>query len=149
MNDAHWMQMALQQAKLALLEDEIPVGCVIVKDNRIIASAHNQKEKYRNSQYHAEMIALHQASQVLQDWRLQDCDVYVTLEPCLMCCGALIQARVRRVIYGAYDPKVGAVESIAHSFDTKGLNHSVLYLGGVLQQEASELLKQYFQKKRP
>ena len=148
MDDLIFMQAALAEARLSLQEDEIPVGCVIVKDNKIIAQAHNQKQKYKNSQYHAEMIALFQATKALNDWRLQDCDVYVTLEPCLMCCGALIQARVRRVIYGAYDPKVGAVESIINTFDIKGLNHQILYLGGILKEESSSLLKQYFKHKR-
>ena len=121
---------------------------MIVKDNQILGRGHNQKETKRNSQYHAEMIALANACSTLQDWRLTDCDVYVTLEPCLMCCGAMIQARVRRVIYGAYDPKVGAVESVTQSFSTKGINHQILYLGGILAEESSALLKAYFQKKR-
>lgn len=142
------MKQALEEASLALNEDEIPVGCVIVKDNQVVARGHNQKERQKNSQYHAEMIALFNATNYLNDWRLQDCDVYVTLEPCLMCCGAMIQARVRRVIYGAYDPKVGAVESTAKIFDAKGLNHKITYLGGVLKEESSELLKQYFKDKR-
>ena len=148
MKDIDFMQEALLEAKKALEKDEIPVGCVIVKDQKVIARAHNSKEQYKNSIYHAEINAINQACAMLNDWRLSDCDLYVTLEPCLMCCGAMINARIRRVTYGAYDPKVGAVESMAKTFETKGLNHTILYLGGVLKEESSSLLKQYFKNKR-
>ncbi len=148
MNDTFWMQEAIKEAKLAYQEDEIPVGCIIVKDQKIIARAHNSKEKHNNSLHHAEINAIAQASAYLKDWRLSDCDMYVTLEPCLMCCGAIINARLRFVVYGAYDIKGGAVESLTHSFDIKGLNHKVNYLGGVLQADCAQLLKDYFKHKR-
>lgn len=148
MDDLFFMKEALREAQLALLENEVPVGCVIVKNNKIIARAHNKKENNKNSLHHAEIIAINEASKTLNSWRLHDCDVYVTLEPCIMCAGALIQAQVRRVIYGAYDFKSGAVESIAKTFDIKALNHKIDYLGGVLEADSKSLLKHYFKHKR-
>ena len=107
-----YMKIALKEAQIAYLEDEVPVGCVIVKDDKIIARGHNKKEKNNNAILHAEIVALNKAQKKLNDWHLNDCTMYVTLEPCLMCTGAIIQTRIKKVVYGCLDPKGGAIESV-------------------------------------
>ena len=146
--DNKFMLEALREANKALEIDEVPVGCVIVKDNKIIARAHNIKEKTNNPAGHAELLAIQKACKKLDNWRLNDCELYVTLEPCLMCCGAIVQSRIKRVYYGAKDEKAGGVESIAYTFDLQGLNHHVSYEGQVLEKECQKLLSDYFKSKR-
>lgn len=143
-----YMLEALKEASKALELDEVPVGCVIVKDDKIIARAHNIKESSNNPAGHAEILAIQQAAKYLNNWRLNDCELYVTLEPCLMCCGAIIQARIKKVYYGAVDTKAGGAESLAHTFDLQGLNHYVSYDGGILEKECQKLLSDYFKTKR-
>ena len=143
-----WMQIALSEARQAVEEDEVPVGAVVVAAGRIIGMAHNQREQLADPTAHAEMIALTQAASSLGSWRLLDCILYVTLEPCLMCAGAIVQARVPVVVWGAGDPKAGAVESLYHLFDDTRLNHRVEHVGHVLEQESSELLSSFFREKR-
>ena len=146
-NDKLFMQEALKEAKLAYDLNEVPVGCVIVKDNEIIARAHNIRETSQLSTAHAEMIAIEKACKKLKTWRLEDCDLYVTLEPCLMCSGAIINSRIMRVIYGALEPKFGAHKSLLNVYDI-AFNHKVLVTGLVLAEESNQLLKSFFQKLR-
>ena len=143
-----WMQYALREARQAIEEDEVPVGAVIVAAGRIVASAHNQREQLGDPTAHAEMIALTQASSALGSWRLIDCILYVTLEPCPMCAGAIVQARLPAVVWGASDTKAGAVESLYHLFEDNRLNHQVEHVGHVLEQESSSLLSEFFKQKR-
>lgn len=143
-----WMRAALSEARQAIEEDEVPVGAVVVAAGRIVGSAHNQREQLADPTAHAEMIALTQAASSLGSWRLVDCVLYVTLEPCPMCAGAIVQARVPLVVWGAVDPKAGAVESLYHLFEDSRLNHQVEHVGHVLEQESSELLSAFFRQKR-
>ncbi|MCA9265701.1 MAG: tRNA adenosine(34) deaminase TadA [Planctomycetales bacterium] len=146
--DESFMLRALAEARQAMLEDEVPVGAVIVRGERIIASAHNQREQLRDPTAHAEMIAITQAAEAMGSWRLLDCTLYVTLEPCPMCAGAILQARLRRVVYGAPDPKAGAVESLFHLLNDERLNHRVDVKGHVLGPESGEMLSDFFRQQR-
>ena len=143
-----FMKEALKEAELAALEDEVPIGCVIVKGDQIIARAHNQRDKTNNPLGHAETLAIKKASVVLNDWQLVGCDIYVTIEPCIMCSGAIIQSRIRRVIYGAPDLKGGAFGSSINVLDAKDINHRPEILAGVLEEECSSIIKNYFKSKR-
>lgn len=144
-----FMQMALQQADEARRANEVPVGAVIVhRQQRVIAAAHNQREQLRDPTAHAEMIAITQAAESLGDWRLENCTLYVTLEPCPMCAGAILQARIPEVVYGATDPKAGAVNSLFHLLDDDRLNHRCNVLPGVLAQPCGEILSEFFQDQR-
>lgn len=146
--DELFMLEAMKQAKKAKLIDEVPIGCVIVKDGCIIARGHNLREKKQISTAHAEIIAIEKACKKLGTWRLEDCDLYVTLEPCPMCSGAILQARIKRVIYGATDPKGGCIESCMNMYEIHGFNHYPEVNSGVLEEECSQLLKEFFKKKR-
>lgn len=146
--DELFMLEAMKQAKKAKLIDEVPIGCVIVKDGCIIARGHNLREKKQISTAHAEIIAIEKACKKLKTWRLEDCDLYVTLEPCPMCSGAILQARIKRVIYGATDPKGGCIESCMNMYEIHGFNHYPEVNSGVLEEECSQLLKEFFKKKR-
>jgi tRNA(adenine34) deaminase len=146
-NDEFFMSEAILEAKKAFEKDEIPVGCVIVKDNEIIARSHNQKESNQNVLHHAEIIAINQACQNLNSWRLDDCDIYVTLEPCLMCIGAIASARFKRLIYGPRDAKYESLDNILKEY-LKNFNHQVEVVPNVLENESNELLKSFFQKLR-
>lgn len=143
-----YMKIALKEAQIAYLEDEVPVGCVIVKDDKIIARGHNKKEKNNNAILHAEIVALNKAQKKLNDWHLNDCTMYVTLEPCLMCTGAIIQTRIKKVVYGCLDPKGGAIESVMKIDEIKNLNHSFESISKVLEKDCSNILKSYFKSKR-
>ena len=146
--DARFMQLALREAARALDEDEVPVGCVIVANGDIIARAHNQRETLRDPTAHAEMIALTQAAEALDSWRLEAATIYVTLEPCPMCAGALVNARVSRLVYGCADPKAGAVRSLYRIVDDTRLNHRVAVTTGVLREACAERLRQFFAQLR-
>ena len=139
-----WMQSALEQAKIAFDEEEVPVGAVIVRDGQIIAEAHNQREALKDPTAHAEMIAITQAAEALKSWRLLDCTLYVTLEPCPMCAGAIIQARIPTVIYGATDPKAGACHTLYQVTDDPRLNHRATVVGGVMQDDCRLILREFF-----
>lgn len=142
------MTRALELAAEAAQTDEVPVGAVIVKDGVIIAEGKNHKESSQTATGHAEIAALNAASEAIGAWRLEGCDLYVTLEPCVMCSGAIVASRIRKVIYGAKDPKGGAVESLYQILDDSRLNHSCEVVSGVLQQECSKILKDFFKEKR-
>ena len=142
------MLEALKEAELAKLEDEVPIGCVIVKDDQIIARAHNQREVTNNPLGHAETLAIKKASEVLNDWQLVNCDLYVTIEPCIMCGGAIIQSRIRKVIYGAPDLKGGAFGSSINILDAQNINHRPEIVKGILEEECTKIIKDYFKSKR-
>jgi tRNA(adenine34) deaminase len=142
------MQLALKEAELALDEGEVPVGAVIVHDERVIASAHNQREQLHDPTAHAEMIAITQAAEALRSWRLDGCTLYVTLEPCPMCAGAILQARIPTIVYGAADPKGGAVHTLYRLLDDPRLNHRSLVVSGVLAEPCGAILSRFFQKQR-
>lgn len=148
MNNEKWMKEAIKQAKKAAQKDEVPIGCVIVKDDQIIARAYNKREMKQCSTAHAEILAIEKACKKLGSWRLEDCDLYVTIEPCPMCSGAIIQSRIRNVIFGAYDPKGGCMGSNMNINDVRGFNHYPDIEGGILQDECSRLLKEFFKAKR-
>ena len=143
-----YMLEALKEAELAKLEDEVPIGCVIVKDDQIIARAHNLRETTNNPLGHAETLAIKKASEVLGDWQLVNCDLYVTIEPCIMCGGAIIQSRIRKVIYGAPDLKGGAFGSSINILDASNINHHPEVIKGVLEEECTKIIKDYFKSKR-
>ncbi|MDO4558077.1 MAG: tRNA adenosine(34) deaminase TadA [Planctomycetia bacterium] len=144
----HWMREAIAEAELAESEGEVPIGAVIVRNGRIIARAHNQREQLRDPTAHAEMIAITQAASVLSSWRLEQCELYVTLEPCPMCAGAIVLARIPRVFYGATDPKAGAVDTMYHLLSDRRLNHCAQTTGGVLGDACGELLSAFFRRQR-
>ena len=146
--DILYMSQALKEAQKAFDADEVPVGAVIVHDDRIIARAHNQIKLLKDPTAHAEMIALTQAASYLANERLINTTMYVTIEPCSMCAGALVLARVKRLVYGADDPKTGACGSVANIADNKKLNHRVKIERGALEKECAALLKEFFKKKR-
>ena len=148
MNNDIWMKEALKQAYKALDFDEVPIGCVIVKDQKIIARAYNKREIKQCSTAHAEILAIEKACKKLGTWRLEDCELYVTLEPCPMCSGAIIQSRIKKVVFGAYDPKGGFMGSNLNIIEVKGLNHYPSVEGGILREECSILLKDFFKAKR-
>ena len=143
-----YMKLALLEAKKAEKEDEVPIGCVIVKNDRVISRGHNRREKRNDVTSHAEIEAIRKANKKLGDWQLIDCDLYVTIEPCMMCMGAIIQSHIRNVYYGSTDPKGGAVISSINYLDIKNLNHHPNIEGGILQEECSTIIKNYFKGKR-
>ena len=146
--DEHYMKLALRQAHEAAEADEVPVGAVIVHGERTIALAHNQREQLNDPTAHAEMIAITQAAEAIGDWRLENCTLYVTLEPCLMCAGAILQARCGRLVYGASDPRAGAVESLYQTMKDNRLNHQVETTAGILAEACGEILTRFFQGQR-
>jgi tRNA(adenine34) deaminase len=143
-----FMRLAYQEAETALADDEVPVGAVIVHAGRVIARAHNQRERLRDPTAHAEMIAITQAAEALRGWRLIDCTLYVTLEPCPMCAGAILQARIPTLVYGASDPKAGAVHTLYQLLSDPRLNHHVEIVSGVLLDPCRNILTRFFQQKR-
>lgn len=146
--DSVYMLRALQLADQAASEDEVPVGAVVVHGGRVIGMGYNQREALSDPTAHAEMIAITQAASSLASWRLEDCTLYVTLEPCAMCAGAILQARLPRIVYGARDPKAGAVDSLFRLLDDPRLNHRAAVTGGVLAEPCGLLLTQFFAEKR-
>ncbi len=148
MQDEYFMQKAIEQAKSALAYDEVPIGAVIVKDDEIIAVGNNFKERENCAVYHAEVVAIINACKKLNNWYLDGCTLYVTLEPCPMCCGAIVNSRIDRVVYGTKDLKSGAVVSLYNLLNDSKLNHQVQVTGGVLEAECSSILTDFFKKKR-
>ena len=146
--DLKFMLKAIELAKQAIETDDVPVGCVIVKDGEIIAESSNMKEVQNDATKHAEMVAISKATQVLGNWWLEDCDVYVTLEPCPMCAGAMINSRVKNLYFGAYDPKTGAAGSKVNLFEESLFNHNINVVGGIMADECGALLTDFFKKKR-
>jgi len=145
----YFMRLALQEAEAAAEEGEVPVGAVIVHgERRVIASDHNRREQLRDPTAHAEMLVITQAAEALGSWRLDDCTLYVTLEPCPMCAGAIVQARIPRVVYGAHDPKSGAVQSVFKLLNDVRLNHQCSVVSGILAEQCGGLLSRFFQHQR-
>jgi len=142
------MQLALAQARAAAEHDDVPIGAVVVRDGVVIAARHNERELVGDPTAHAEVLALRDAATVVGHWRLLDCTLYVTLEPCLMCAGALVNSRIAQVVYGATDPKAGAIESLYKVCADERLNHRPPVLGGVLADECGQLLKAFFAARR-
>jgi tRNA(adenine34) deaminase len=147
-NDEAFMRAALKEALAAYEKGEVPVGAVVVDSGRIIGRGHNQRETLNDPTAHAEMIALTAAAEARGEWRLEGCTLYVTLEPCPMCAGAIVNARVRRVVYGASDPKAGACGTLFNLVQDARLNHRSELQGGVLADEAGEVLKSFFREAR-
>jgi len=147
-DSTYFMNIAIKEALKAKAIDEVPIGCIVVKDDKVIARSFNKREKTQDPTGHAEIKTLQKASKKLKSWRLEDCDLYVTLEPCIMCSGAIIQSRIRRVYFGAYDPKGGAFGSSINVLDANNINHHPEIIGGVLEEECSNLLTNYFKEKR-
>ena len=143
-----FMKEAIKRAKKAALLDETPIGAVIVKDGKVIASGYNKREIKKNALCHAEIIAIDRACKKLGGWRLHGCDLYVTLEPCPMCAGAIIQSRIDRVYFGAYDYKAGCAGSKSNLFQNNLFNHNVEVTGGILEEECSGLLTEFFRDLR-
>lgn len=146
--DEAFMRAALAEAINAYEKDEVPVGCVIERDGRIVGRGHNLREVLKDPTAHAEMLALTAAAEAVGEWRLDDCTLYVTLEPCPMCAGAIVNARVKRVVFGAPDPKAGACGSLFNLVQDSRLNHRAELRAGVLAEEAAELLRAFFREKR-
>ena len=145
--DEAYMKLALEQAALAAHLGEVPVGAVIVKGGQVIAAAHNLREQNRMATAHAELLAIEEACRQLNSWRLTDCTLYVTLEPCPMCAGAIVNSRLTRVVYGAADPQAGCCGSVANFFHMP-FNHAPVLTAGVLEQDCAALLKAFFEERR-
>ena len=146
--DEYFMRLALREAERALEHDDVPVGCVIARDQEVIGAAPNEREQRGDPTAHAEILALREASQAVQGWRLSDAVVYVTLEPCAMCAGAIVLGRVPRVVYGTVDPKAGAAGSVLDVLGEPRLNHRPSVESGLLADEASQLLASFFASRR-
>ena len=147
MNDEEYMEIAYQEALKALEYDDVPIGCIIVKDDEIIAKAYNQREHLNQTYGHAEMLAIEKACQKIGRWRLDECTLYTTLEPCLMCSGAIIQSHIQRVVYGASDTRWMSLDKLIHLPDPK-LNYIPMIQSDILKDKCSKLIKDYFKKKR-
>ena len=143
-----WMQEAIKEARLAKDKGEVPIGAVVVKDGTVIGRGHNLKEGFQDATLHAELLAIRQANQTLGNWRLEDCDLFVTLEPCPMCSGAIVQSRIRRVYYGPHDPKSGAAGSLMNLLQDDRLNHQTEVIPGLLQADCQDLLQSFFKDLR-
>ena len=146
--DAYFMNEALRLARKAFEKEEVPIGAVVVREGKIIGRAYNQVELLKDATAHAEMLAITQAEAAVGDWRLNDCDLYVTKEPCAMCAGALVHVRMRRVIFGCPDARAGAAGGTINLLQMSGLNHSCDIVSGVLSDECAALLKTFFQSQR-
>ena len=147
-SDESFMKQAVKQAKKAYDKLETPIGCVIVYEDKIIARGYNKRNMKKNTLAHAEILAINKASKVLGDWRLEDCTMYVTLEPCPMCAGAIVQARIPRVVMGSMNPKAGCAGSVLNLLQQDGLNHQVEITKGVLAEECSGLMTSFFRELR-
>ncbi|MBQ2288796.1 MAG: tRNA adenosine(34) deaminase TadA [Lachnospiraceae bacterium] len=146
--DEKYMKEAMKQAKKAAAIEEVPIGCVIVYKEKIIARGYNKRNLKKNTLAHAEILAMNKASKVIGDWRLEDCTMYVTLEPCPMCAGAIVQARIPKVVIGSMNPKAGCAGSVLNVLQTEGLNHQVDIESGVLGEECSCMLSDFFRELR-
>jgi tRNA(adenine34) deaminase len=144
MNDDHWMRLALEEAERAAAEGEVPVGAVVTHGAQVIGQAHNLREKDGDPLAHAELLALRQAAQVLGDWRLECCTLYVTLEPCAMCAGALVNSRIERLVFATRDPKAGFCGSLGNLVQDDRLNHRLEVVEGIRREESAALLKDFF-----
>ena len=146
--DEKYMKEAMKQAKKAAAIEEVPIGCVIVYKDKIIARGYNKRNLKKNTLAHAEILAMNKASKVLGDWRLEECTLYVTLEPCPMCAGAIVQARIPKVVIGSMNPKAGCAGSVLNVLQTDGLNHQVEIESGILGEDCSCMLSDFFRELR-
>jgi len=146
--DKHFMQLAIEQAKVAQENGDVPIGAVVVYENQVIGRAYNQREQLKDPTAHAEIIALTQAAAFIESWRLHGCTMFVTLEPCAMCAGALVLGRLDRLVYGCEDPKAGACGSLYNIVQDERLNHRLEITSGVLADECAKLLQDFFSQKR-
>lgn len=147
-SDSFYMKEAIRQAKKAYKIKEVPIGCVIVQGDTIIARGYNKRNSKKNTLAHAEIIAINKASKAVGDWRLEDCTMYITLEPCQMCAGAIVQSRMKRVVIGSMNPKAGCAGSVLNLLEMKEFNHQVELEIGVLEEECTEMLQQFFRELR-
>ena len=148
MDDRVYMQLALEQAQLAFALGEVPIGAVLVMDGEVIARAHNRRETWHDATAHAELMVIQEACKTLGRWRLSGATLYVTIEPCTMCAGAMVLARVDRVVYGSPDPKAGAAESLFNVVDNRALNHRLQVTAGVMEEECRDIMKAFFRQRR-
>jgi tRNA(adenine34) deaminase len=146
--DEYFMRLALREAEAALAHDDVPIGAVVVRDGEVVGAGHNERELRQDPTAHAEVLALREASRSAGSWRLLDCVLYVTLEPCAMCAGAIVLARVPRVVYGTTDPKAGAAGSVLDVLAEPRLNHRTVVDGGLLAQECADVLRAFFSTRR-
>ena len=146
--DLEYMQLALEQARLAPARGEVPIGAVLVLDGQVLAQVHNFREVWQDPTAHAEVVAIREAATRLGTWRLTGTTLYVTVEPCSMCAGAIIQSRVSRLVFGARDPKAGACGSVFNLPDERRLNHRVEVIGGIMERESQELMQKFFKRLR-
>lgn len=146
--DEGYMKEAIKQAKKAYALDEVPIGCVIVQDNKIIARGYNRRNTDKNALAHAEISAIKKASKKTGDWRLEDCTMYVTLEPCQMCAGAIVQSRMKKVVIGAMNPKAGCAGSVINILQMKQFNHQAEMENGILEKECADMLSTFFKELR-
>ncbi len=147
-NDEKYMKEAIKQAKKAYDLDEVPIGCVIVYNDKIIARGYNRRNTDKTTLSHAEMISINKAAKKLGDWRLEGCTIYITLEPCQMCAGALVQARIDRAVVGSMNPKAGCAGSVINLLQMREFNHQVVFEKGILEEECTNLLQKYFKELR-
>ncbi|MCL2616989.1 MAG: tRNA adenosine(34) deaminase TadA [Defluviitaleaceae bacterium] len=148
MYNEYFMKLALRQAVLALLQDDVPIGCVIARGNQIIGSGYNSRNASKNALAHAEIIAINQACETIGDWRLEGCTLFVTVEPCPMCAGAILQARVSKVVFGAKNKKAGCAGSIINLLNHPGFNHVVDVTEGISEEKCADLMQTYFKQLR-
>ena len=146
--DERYMKEAIKQAKKAYALDEVPIGCVIVQDNKIIARGYNRRNTDKNALAHAEISAIKKASKKTGDWRLEDCTMYVTLEPCQMCAGAIVQSRMKKVVIGAMNPKAGCAGSVINILQMKQFNHQAEMENGILEKECADMFSTFFKELR-
>lgn len=146
--DEFYMQLAIEEAKKAAERGEIPIGAVLVADGKVISAAHNMRETWHDATAHAEMITIMEACALLERWRLNDAALYVTVEPCPMCAGAIVNSRIKKLVYGCPDAKAGAAESIFNVVSNPNLNHSVEVKSGVCEEECAAVIKEFFKKRR-
>lgn len=147
-DDTYFMRLALEEAKRAFLEEEVPVGAILVRDGEIVAKAHNQRETFQDPTGHAEVLVLRIGADTLKNWRLTDATLYVTKEPCIMCAGAMLNARLGRLVYGCKDEKAGAVDSLYKLLSDGRLNHQIKVVSGILEEECSDILQRFFKARR-
>ena|ERR671919_9875 len=142
--DTFYMELAFAEAKKAAIKGEVPVGAVVVGGGNVVGRGHNRREQRQNPLCHAEILAIEAAARQLQSWRLTECDIYATLEPCIMCVGAILQARIRRLVFGCLDPKAGALVSFYRLSEDQRLNHQLAVIGGVMATDCASLLSEFF-----
>lgn len=147
-NDEKYMKEAIKQAKKAAAAGDVPIGCIIVKDDKIIARGYNKRNAKKTTLAHAELLAIEKASKKLGDWRLEECTMYITLEPCQMCAGAIVQARIPRVVVGAMNKKAGCAGSVLNLFQVQEFNHQVEFQKGILEEECASMLSDFFKTLR-